>query len=151
MSEAEAPAISEKMESIRSAVNLTRDGLLLIVLLLLMVFPSTFNGILTKAGFTSASILGFDWEKKLEAAAKETEAAEAEVQNLNAKLETQAGAAEQVAQQLTDPAARERAGRVARDLRATQTSAQKIGTRLGRNLEAQRDLQREVVRRMPRF
>ncbi|HEU5179848.1 MAG TPA: hypothetical protein VFW45_03585 [Candidatus Polarisedimenticolia bacterium] len=65
------------MKSVRSAVNLTRDGLLLIVLLLLMVFPTTFNKILTEAGFKSASILGFDWEQKLEAAAKETAAAKA--------------------------------------------------------------------------
>jgi len=151
MAEEEAAAMSGKLESIRSGLNLARDGLLLIVLLMLMVFPSTFNGILTKAGFTSASILGFDWEKKLEASAKETEAAKAEVQTLNAKLETQAGAAEQVAQQLTDPAARERASLVARDLRATQTSAQKIGVRLGKNLEAQKDLQREIVRRLPRY
>ncbi len=150
MSEAEAAAISGKMESIRSAVNLTRDGLLLIVLLLLMVFPTTFNGILTKAGFTSASILGFDWEKKLEAAAKETEDAKAEVQNLNAKLDTQAGAVEQVAQQLTDPAARERAGQVARDLRASQMRVQRLGTKLGQNLTTQQQLHREVTRfRLP--
>lgn len=44
------------MKSVRSAVNLTRDGLLLIVLPLLMVFPTTFNKILTEAGFKSASI-----------------------------------------------------------------------------------------------
>lgn len=151
MSDAEAAAISGKMESIRSAVNLMRDGLLLLVLLLLMVFPATFSGILTKAGFKSASILGFDWEKKLEAAAKETEAAKAEVQNLNAKLETQASAVEQVAQQLPDPVARERAAGVARDLRATQTSAQRIGARLGKNAEAQKSLQREIIRQFPKY
>ena len=147
----EAAALSGRLESIRSGLNLARDGLLLMVLLMLMVFPATFNGILTKAGFTSASILGFDWEKKLEAATKDTEAAKAEVQRLNAQLVTQAGTLEQVAKHATDPAARERAGQVARDLRATQASAQRIGVRLGRNLDAQKELQREVVRRIPRF
>ncbi|HEU5179849.1 MAG TPA: hypothetical protein VFW45_03590 [Candidatus Polarisedimenticolia bacterium] len=73
------------------------------------------------------------------------------MQNLNAKLETQADAVERVAHQLTDPAARERAGLVARDLRATQTSAQRIGARLGKNAEAQKSLQREIIRQFPKY
>ena len=147
----EAAASSARLESIRSVLNLARDGLLLVVLVMLMVFPSTFNTILTKAGFTSASILGFDWEKKLEDATKVTEAAQKEVKNLNAQLETQAVAAERVARQVTDPAARQRAEAVAHDLRASQTAAQRIGVKLNSNLTAQQELHREAVRRLPRF
>ena len=147
----EAAGLTGRMESIRSGLNLARDGLLLFVLLMLMVFPATFNGILTKAGFTSASLFGFDWEKKLEAAAKETEVAKQQVQQLNSQLDTQADALEAVAQQASDPQVRERAGNVARDLRTAQAAAQKIGVKLGRNVDAQKELQREVVRRIPRF
>jgi hypothetical protein len=146
-----AAGLSERMESICSGLNLARDGLLLVVLLLLMIFPASFNGILTKAGFTSASIFGFDWEKKLEAAQQETEAAKKEVQRLNTDLSTQAGALEQVAQQATDPAARERAGRVAQDLRASQVTAQRLDVKLGKNLETQKELKREFIRRLPHF
>jgi hypothetical protein len=147
----EQVGLEKRLESVRSGLNLARDGLLLLVLLMLMVFPTTFNGILTKAGFTSASILGFDWEKQLEAAQQETQTARNEIQRLNKDLGTQAGALEQVAQQATDPAARERAGRVARDLRASQVTAQKLDDKLGTNLETQKQLHREFIRRLPRF
>ena len=44
---------------------LLRDSLLFVFALLLLVFPSTFNGVLTKAGFEEGSFAGLKWRKGL--------------------------------------------------------------------------------------
>ena len=46
-------------------VSLLRDGALLCLVVLLVVFPKQFNSILTNAGFVKGSVLGFDWENPL--------------------------------------------------------------------------------------
>jgi len=137
------------LESVRSFLNVMRDGLLLILLLMLLLIPSSVNDVLTKAGFTSASILGFDWEKQLEESSKETEAAKLGVQRLNRELGVHVAQIEKVASTVSEPAAKRQADEVARSLRASQSTAQKISAQLGRNLAAQKELQNEFRRRIP--
>jgi response regulator of citrate/malate metabolism len=105
--------------------------------------------VLTKAGFTSASILGFDWEKQLEESTKDTEQANLEVQKLNLELGAHAAEVEEVAKQVTEPAAKKKADDLALRLRASQTTARRIGAQLGRNLTVQRELQNEFRRKIP--
>jgi hypothetical protein len=49
----------------KDAVALFRDGSLLILAVLLVVFPRKFNRILVDAGFEEGSVVGFRWKSKL--------------------------------------------------------------------------------------
>lgn len=146
---ADASRVPSLLESIQTALNVARDGLLLIVLLLLLLLPTKINDVLTKAGFTKGSMFGFDWESKLESAKKETESAKKEVETLNGQLKTYASRMDEVAQGITQPQERQRAVQIAGQLRATQAATQQIGVRLQRNLDVQRQLQTEYRKRAP--
>ncbi len=52
------------MTKIKDLISIVRDGLLLILFILLIFFPTTLNDMLTKAGFTQGSVMGFTWEDK---------------------------------------------------------------------------------------
>lgn len=52
------------MTKIKDLISIFRDGLLLILFILLIFFPTTLNDMLTKAGFTQGSVMGFTWEDK---------------------------------------------------------------------------------------
>jgi len=146
---AEDAKVPTWLESARTFLSVMRDGILLLLLLMLVLIPARVNKVLIDAGITKASILGFDWEKQLEESSKETEQAKQEVEKLNKELGTHVAQIEEVASRATDPEARKRAGDLARSLRASQTTAQRINTQLGRNLTVQRDLQREFRQRLP--
>ena len=104
---------------------------------------------LTKAGFSSASILGLGWGKQLEESAKNTEEANLEVQKLDLELRAHAAEVEEVAKQVTEPAAKKKADDLALRLRASQSTARRIGAQIERNLTVQWELQSEFRRRIP--
>ena len=52
------------MTKVKDFIALLKDAVLLCFFLLLIFFPSFFNGILQKAGFTEGSIMGFNWKQK---------------------------------------------------------------------------------------
>ena len=131
------------LESAQAALNVARDGLLLILLLLLLLVPSSINNVLTRAGFKRASMFGFDWEQKLESAKQETASAKKEVENLNGQLKVYAARMDAVAQSIAQPQEKLQASQIAGQLRATQATTQQISERLGRNLDAQKQLQNE--------
>lgn len=52
------------MTKTKDFLSLLKDGLLLILFLLLIFFPSYFNRMLERAGFTEGSLMGFSWKQK---------------------------------------------------------------------------------------
>jgi hypothetical protein len=52
------------MEKVKNFVSLLKDSLLLALFVLLLFFPTSFNNIFTKAGFTEGSLMGFTWKEK---------------------------------------------------------------------------------------
>lgn len=81
---------SEKQEGQRSLieiilsigkdlVSLLRDGALLLLAFLLLVFPETINTILINAGFTKGSVAGFEWESRLKTSTQALQEAEARI------------------------------------------------------------------------
>ncbi len=49
----------------KDLVAVSRDTLILVLALLLVLFPNTFNSLLVNAGFDEGSIVGFKWKAKL--------------------------------------------------------------------------------------
>jgi hypothetical protein len=52
------------MEKIKNIISILKDGILVLLFILLICFPAFFNGILVRAGFTDGSVMGFNWKKK---------------------------------------------------------------------------------------
>lgn len=52
------------MTKIKDFIALVKEGLLLILFLLLLFFPSYINNILIRAGFTEGSLMGLTWKQK---------------------------------------------------------------------------------------
>lgn len=52
------------MTKIKDFIAVFKDGLLLILFLLLLFFPSYFNKMLERAGFTEGSLMGLSWKQK---------------------------------------------------------------------------------------
>src|SRR6218665_1739651 len=73
----------------KDLVALLRDAALLLIAVLLVMFPVTFNTILQKAGFEEGSLVGFKWKAKLvenDAALKEAQALITSLKEQNDKL-----------------------------------------------------------------
>ena len=136
------------LSSAQAGVSLLRDALLLGLFLLLVLAPATLNGILTRAGFTKASILGFDWQARVEAAERETVAAKQEAERMGQQLSEYAVRLEQVGRSATEPAAREQARMLAAEIRGVQATADQLGARLDRNLVVQRELNAQLKARL---
>jgi hypothetical protein len=77
-----ASAISSLVGVGKDLVALLRDAALLLIAVLLVAFPVTFNDILQKAGFEEGSVVGFKWKAKL----VETDAAQAQQQTSSESL-----------------------------------------------------------------
>jgi len=132
----------------RAALDVLRDGLLLLLVVLLLLAPGCMNALMIKAGFTHASVLGLEWEHKIEEAEKDTTAAQKQVQQLNDELTKYADQVEQLAPAVTGTKAME-VKALAGTIRASKTAADEVNTKLGRNLATQRDLRAEIKSRMP--
>lgn len=128
------------VEAIQAAINAVRDGVILFVLLLLLIWPGTVNRILSHAGFTKISIAGFEWEKKIEEALAQTEAAQREVDRLSLELGRYANRFDEVGREITAPAARAQVQDLAASVRTSQTAALNLSRNLKRTALDQRDL-----------
>jgi hypothetical protein len=63
-----------------------RDAALLLLGLLLIAFPSTFNGILVSAGFEEGSIAGMKWKSKLQSSDQALKVATSKIAELRKQL-----------------------------------------------------------------
>ncbi len=73
----------------KDVVAVLRDTFLLALVVLLLAFPETFNGLLVNAGFEEGSIVGFKWKAKLvesDQALKEAQANITDLTTQNEKL-----------------------------------------------------------------
>src|SRR5882672_11069268 len=91
----------------KDLVALLRDLALFVLALLLIAFPSTFNNVLSSAGFEEGSFVGFKWKPKLldsDAALKEAQALITDLRDQNGKMSK---ALNEVHSKVNDPALKE--------------------------------------------
>jgi hypothetical protein len=75
--------LKENINIIKDIFSAIREITIVVVLLLLLIFPSTFNEILQKAGFVEADFGFIKWKKQLEEMQRQT----AEADSLLAEVE----------------------------------------------------------------
>ena len=79
-------AFSELLSTGKDLVSLLRDGSLLVLAILLILFPSTLSAILVKAGFVEGSVAGFKWKANLVASDAALKEAQATITDLQKKM-----------------------------------------------------------------
>lgn len=80
-----------------------RDGIILILFLLLIITPGRINSILVSAGFTKGTIGGLSWEAKLKTAADETRTVGQSVDLARRNYDSLAGRLKALEQKMKDP------------------------------------------------
>lgn len=75
--------LNQAVSMSKDMVALLRDAALLVGAILLLVFPSTFNEILTNAGFEEGSFAGLKWKRQLYDTDTDLRAAEVIINDLN--------------------------------------------------------------------
>lgn len=119
-------------------LQVVRDSAILLVLASLLLFPSFVNDRLTKAGFTKASLAGFEWERTLETAVQETKSATESVATLEKQLEASRAELEQLrASPAISPQAREQISRLSTNIGKTTAATSNVRDRLNKSLGAQ--------------
>jgi hypothetical protein len=75
------------MGVIKDGLSALREVLFVCVFLLLLFQPERFNQSLDRAGFTKGSVLGFEWEKKIQTSAEQTKGAGQSISQVQGNLE----------------------------------------------------------------
>lgn len=103
--EATGGSIFDRLISIgKDLVALLRDGTLVILALLLLLFPGKFNDLLVRAGFEEGSIVGFKWKANLIDANDALKNAQVTISDLKAQLDKANNALIEAQRKTDDPA-----------------------------------------------
>lgn len=132
-------------EKVQGWLQAIRDFAILVVLASLLLFPSFVNNRLTRAGFTKASIAGFEWESALQTAAQQTKEATQTITNLEKQLQdSRAQLAQLQASASLPPDAREQVAKLSRKIENTTEETTLAKEKLQRSLGAQQAIVQQV-------
>jgi hypothetical protein len=71
----------------KGALGVAREALIVVMFLLLLLWPSAFNGVLERAGFTKGSLMGFEWQKQLKDSTEQAKGAGDAITQIQARLQ----------------------------------------------------------------
>jgi len=54
--------MASTIENLKGSVTFLREGIIVLVLIMFLLLPGVMNNVLGRAGFTKASVAGFEWE-----------------------------------------------------------------------------------------
>lgn len=138
-------AIKNNINTIKEIFAALREAILVIVLILLLIWPATFNGILVKAGFTEADFGFIKWKRQLQELVQQTREANELVNVVQEDLETINRELESTPRGLggNEKALEDRAA-IAKRISKTSETAQTARQKLAENLKRQQALLKEI-------
>jgi hypothetical protein len=95
--------LQERVAVVKDITATARDAALLVLGLLLIVFPSTFNAILVSAGFEEGSIAGMKWKSKLQSSDQALKVAASKIAELQNQLMSNQELLKKAQPGITDP------------------------------------------------
>ena len=81
-------SVSSVSKVIKDVIAASRDAVLLVIGLLLLVAPTSVGRMLTQAGFTKGNVLGFEWAGRAQEASAEVTSVQAALHDLTEQYET---------------------------------------------------------------
>lgn len=122
-----------------------RDGLILLVFVLLHFFPAKVNQVLTQAGFTKGTIAGFTWERELEASSEQAKGAGQAVALVEGKLTGLAERLEDLDRRAADPSLKRSLRELSQEVQTSQQEAQAANRAVKSSLLAQQRIIEQVA------
>jgi uncharacterized phage infection (PIP) family protein YhgE len=132
------------ISNLKDTLTVVRDGVLVIIFVLLLVFPASINKQLTAAGFTKGTIAGFEWEKQIADSNQKTQTAGNVVDQLQRGLDDYEQQIQDLADQTKDPRLKASLQQLATDMKSSQDSAQSANGELKQSLLAQQQIIQQV-------
>ena len=129
----------------KDVVSALRDGVLIILFVLLIFAPTTIKDRLVSAGFTKGSIGGFEWEAQIKSAAEQTKTVGNTVGQATENYSRLIERLSELEKKVTDPTVRaevKNLGEVAETSRAELTTADRA---LKRSLATQQQVVAEIA------
>lgn len=133
MEEQHSPKKHSRIDTLGKGVTLLREAVLILLLILLLLWPSSINGILTSAGFTEANIAGMTWKKTLEESNQETASALQTIEQLKEQLSSVEARLVTVMANTSEPAVRRSVDSAMAGVQALQDSASAVNKSLQRS------------------
>lgn len=128
----------------KDVVSLSRDAIILLVFVLLLLSPATINGVLVAAGFTEGSIAGFTWKKEIEAAEEKSKDAGQAFSKLEAQLLEFKEELKEVGQKTDDPEAKSAIVELDKKVESAQRNAQSANEAVKSSLLTQQQIIQQV-------
>ena len=134
------------VEKLKDTLTVIRESILVILFLILLLFPSVINSVLTKAGFTKGSILGFDWEKQIQASKDSLTEANNKVEEVKNQLNAVIPQLESLQKNVTTDSAKANVKMLSESVRSSLMKIDATKFMLKRNVLFQDSLLRKVQR-----
>ncbi len=132
------------LERLKALVALVREAVIVAILLLLLLFPQTINSLLTKAGFTEASIAGFKWERELQDALQKTQDASQSVTKLEGQLQVASDQLEQI-RASAPPVVQAQISGLSANIERTRSETRAVKDNLQNSLAVQQSIMQRVT------
>src|SRR6266700_4918387 len=110
----------------KNLLALLRDAALFVLALLLLVFPTSFNTVLTNAGFEEGSLAGFKWRGKLVASDSALKDAQATITKLKEQVDKSSQALHNAEAKVNDPVVKAELNKTEMENKQLDTASSKV-------------------------
>jgi hypothetical protein len=118
--------VSKSVTLGKDVVSLLRDLALFVLALLLLVFPTKFNTVLSNAGFEEGSLVGFKWKARLFQSDDALKQAQTTINDLTTQLTQVSNALSEAQAKLDDPALTEKVAKLEEESKRIQDTASRV-------------------------
>lgn len=130
---------------LKDALTALRDGLIVLVFLLLLVAPTSINQRLTEAGFTEGSVAGLKWKAVIKTSSEQARSAGQQLSGLDGKLGEYGARLAALEAEATDPALKTAIKQLGAELRDTQEKARLADRAVKNSVLTQQHLMEKVA------
>ena len=132
------------MDKVKDTLTSIREGMIILVLVLLLAFPNWINKRLVEAGFTKGSIAGLEWEAKVEESQKNLERANKEVEAIKTELKSMSSAITTINSTTLPPETRNQVQRLQVRVDSSRTNLEGVDRSLKRSLNEHENILKNI-------
>lgn len=126
-------------EKVKGWIGTTREGLLILLFIILFFFPELVNDRMVKAGFRKGSLAGFDWEA-VEKSQQEVKNAAETISQIQQRLDETSTVLTQLQTENQDPASNQKIQELTQDIQASRDNIQEVDDKLKKSYLTQEAL-----------
>ncbi len=132
----------------KEVIVVVREGLIILVVLVLFLSPSLVKKTLTSAGFTKASFAGWEWEREVKAAKQQVEKAKGQLAEVQEKFDDVNTELKQIKASVR-PDERARIEKITQDIELSREQTEVIQKELSLTIQRQDNLLQKTMQLEP--